>query len=157
MTDSGSRRLPTRTAVALYPAPAHSALSGRAPSTVLGLRARSVTEWLRRVERAEATYAALHKRRGRLPGAGSRLSTVFGGLAKAVGGLRVACQLFRLRAATDGVLWRDALRATVPDLFGADLRRPDELRQDTAFSYALVQSAHDVAACFLWRLERGYC
>ena len=154
MTDSGSRRLPTRTAVALYPAPA---LSGRAPSTVLGLRARSVTEWLRRVERAEATYAALHKRRGRLPGAGGRLSTAFGGLAKAVGGLRVAWQLFRLRAATDGVPWRGALRATVPDLFGADLRRPDELRQDTAFSYALVQSAHDVAACFLWRLERGYC
>ena len=72
MTDIGSRRLPTRTAVALYPAPAHS-----------------------------------------------------------------------------------ALRATVPDVFAAD--PPDGLRRDTAVSDAVVRSAHDVAARFLWRLERGYC
>ena len=160
MRDVHSSRVPTGTAVALYSPPAQCgspADGGCAPSTVLGLRARSVTEWLRKVERAEATYAAFHKRPRRRPGSGSRLSTAFEALAKAVGGLRVAWQLFRLRAAADGVPWQDALRSTVPDLFSVAVRQPDGLRQDTAFSYAIVQSAHDVAACFLWRLERGYC
>jgi hypothetical protein len=170
VTEVCSPPLPTSAAVAIDAAPApggHGAASGGgrtppaagrgAPSVVLGLRARTVTEWMRRVELAEAEYASLHRRRGRLPGWGSRLSAAFEALAKAVAGLRAAWQLFRLRAVSEGVPWQKALMSTVPGLFGAGARQPDGLRQDTAFSYAVVQSAEDVAACFLWRLERGYC
>ncbi len=85
------------------------------------------------------------------------LSAAFEALAKAVAGLRAAWQLFRLRAVSEGVPWLEALMSTVPDLFGAGARPPHELRQDTAFSYAVVQSAEDIAACFLRRLEKGYC
>jgi hypothetical protein len=170
VTEICSPPLPTSAAVAIDEAPAPGgpgaagkggrtpSVAGRgAPSVVLGLRARTIAEWMPRVELAEAEYAALHRRRGRLPSWEGRLCAAFEALAKAVAGLRVAWQLFRLRAVSEGVPWLEALRSAVPDLFGVDPRQPDGLRQDTAFSYAVVQSAEDIAACFLWRLERGYC
>jgi hypothetical protein len=162
VTEVFSPALPTSAAVAIDAAPAlgssgaacmgghtPTAARRRAPSVVLGLRARTVTEWMRRVERAEAEYAALHRRRGRLPGWGGRLSAAFRGLTNAVAGLRAAWRLFRLRAVSEGIPWQEALMSTVPDLFGAGARPPHELRQDTAFSYGVVRSAGDLAACFL--------
>jgi len=171
VTPVSSPPLPTRAAVAVAPARAHagagaSSRAGRTfqaagpytPSTVLALRAGIVAEWIRRVERAEAAYAQRHRRLGRRPGkGGTRAQAAFEGLLSAVGGLRVAWQLFRIRADVDGVPWQQALRHTMPELLSTDARRAGELRQDTAFSYAVAQSAEDVATCFLWRLKRGYC
>ncbi len=171
MTQISSPPLPTRAAVAVAPARAHagagaSSRAGRTfqaagpytPSTVLALRAGIVAEWIRRVERAEAAYAQRHRRLGRRPGnGGTRAQAAFEGLLSAVGGLRVAWQLFRIRADADGVPWQQALRHTLPELLSADARRAGGLRQDTPFSYAVAQSAGDIATCFLWRLKRGYC
>jgi hypothetical protein len=166
VTQVSAPPLPTRAAVAVAPARAHagagtSSTAGRTfqaagrytPSTVLALRARVVAEWIRRAERAEAAYAQRHRRLARRPGkGGTRAQAAFEGLLSAAGGLRVAWQLFRLRAAADGVRWQEALERTLPGLVSAGV-----LREDTPFSYAAAQSAEDIAMFFLWRLERGYC
>jgi hypothetical protein len=129
--------------------------------------ARTIAERMREVERAEAEFADLRRSaaqpRSRFAGilasrrlAGRREST-FQRLADAVADLCSAWQLFRLAAAGDALPWQEALALTMPDLFSDDSTQADGLRQDSAFSYAVVKSDDDVMRCFLWRLERGYC
>jgi hypothetical protein len=141
-----------------------AAIGPAATMPELGERARDVVAWMKNVEQAEAGYARAHLDLGRASAVGAVLGArrraareAFDGLLGAVRGLRVAWQLFQLRAATQRLTWQAALQRTLPGLFSEESLRPDGLRTDTVFSYAVAATAGDVAQCFLWRLEGGYC
>lgn len=143
---------------AIGPAGAHPAL---------GHRARDLTTWMSRVRRAEAVYARYHVDLSRDGASLWRALTAsrrrreaalaFDDLIRSVHGLRTSWDLFRLRAAADGLTWRTALRRTLPGLFEDAEASGGGLRTDTALSYAAARSADDIAACLCWRLERGHC
>jgi hypothetical protein len=142
-------------------------IGSAATRPALGRRAQDLTVWMRRVAQAEAVYARHHvdlSRHGttlwRTLTAGRRkqaAALAFDELVLAVRGLRTAWDLFLLRAAAERLMWRDALRATLPGLLEDAGRRCGEVRSDTTFSYVAARSATEVAAFFSRRLENGCC
>ncbi len=129
-------------------------------------RARDLTRWIDRVRQTEAVYARYHIDMSRDGASVRRVLTslvrqreaalAFDELLRAVHGLRTSWELFRLRATAEGWTWREALRRTLPGLFEDD-GGAGALRADTSFWYAAARTGADIAACFRWRLESGYC